>query len=203
MKGQVISLPRKDWSDGCSETNYDCMQNGGITFIFVNKETFFSRFAFFFPLRPSSFIDLSAVAAFDESKNALRYLKLKRNVCRWGDGVGDVVKTERALGSVEPPSWATIPTPNEVQWRSPGQLTAQLIPLLSTFGEIQTDHIINLQPLARYRQGLPHKADRCLLATSIHQWVNNRIQVEHVRAIKSKMEASILVLPPLTLVIVT
>lgn len=34
------------------------------------------------PLRPSSFIDLSAVAAFDESKNALRYLKLKRNVCR-------------------------------------------------------------------------------------------------------------------------
>lgn len=50
MEGQVISLPRMDWSDGCSETNYDCMQNGGITFIFVNKETFFSRYAF--PLRP-------------------------------------------------------------------------------------------------------------------------------------------------------
>lgn len=49
------------------------------------------------PLRPSSFIDLSAVAAFDESKNALRYLKLKRNVCRWGDGVGDVVKPNGRL----------------------------------------------------------------------------------------------------------
>lgn len=97
MKGQVISLPRKDWSDGCSETNYDCMQNGGITFIFVNKETFFSRFASPPPFRPSSFIDLSAVAAFDESKNALRYLKLKRNVCRWGDGVGDVVKPNGRL----------------------------------------------------------------------------------------------------------
>lgn len=57
---------------------------------------------------------------------------------------------------------------------------AQLIPLLSTFGKIQTDHIVNLQPLARYRQGLPHKADSigAVLPTSIHQWLNNRIQVE-------------------------
>lgn len=53
-------------------------------------------------------------------------------------------QTERAFGSVEPPSWVTIPTPNEVQWRSPGQLTAQMIPLLSTFGKIQTDHIVIL-----------------------------------------------------------
>lgn len=79
MGGQVISLPRKDWSDGCSETNYDSMQNGGITFIFINKETFFSCCAFFFS---PSFIDLSTLAASDESKNALCYLKLKAE-CVW------------------------------------------------------------------------------------------------------------------------
>lgn len=36
----MISLLWKDCSDGCSETNCDSMQNGGITFIFINKESF-------------------------------------------------------------------------------------------------------------------------------------------------------------------
>lgn len=48
MGGQVISLLWKDLSDGCGETNCDSMQNGGITFMFINKETF-SFSATFFP----------------------------------------------------------------------------------------------------------------------------------------------------------
>lgn len=47
MGGQVISLLWKDCSDGCSETNCDSMQNGGITFIFTNKETFSFSATFF------------------------------------------------------------------------------------------------------------------------------------------------------------
>lgn len=46
MGGQVISLPWKDLSDGFGETNCDSMQNGGITFIFINKETFSSSVPF-------------------------------------------------------------------------------------------------------------------------------------------------------------
>ncbi len=45
--GQVIFLPWKDLSDGCGETNCDSMQNGGITFIFINKETFSFSVTFF------------------------------------------------------------------------------------------------------------------------------------------------------------
>lgn len=47
MGGQVISLLWKDLSDGCGETNCDSMQNGGITFMFINKETFSFSATFF------------------------------------------------------------------------------------------------------------------------------------------------------------
>lgn len=45
--GQVISLLWKDLADGGGETNCNSMQNGGITFIFINKETFSFSFTFF------------------------------------------------------------------------------------------------------------------------------------------------------------
>lgn len=45
--GQVISLHWKDLSHGCAETNCSSMQNGGITFIFVDKETFSYTDSFF------------------------------------------------------------------------------------------------------------------------------------------------------------
>lgn len=57
--GQVILLLWKDHSDGCSETNCDCMQNGGITFISVNKETFSFTYipVFFYNLFTLSLLD--------------------------------------------------------------------------------------------------------------------------------------------------
>lgn len=44
--GQVISLLWKVLSDGCAETNCVSMQNGGITFIFINKDFLFFRYLF-------------------------------------------------------------------------------------------------------------------------------------------------------------
>lgn len=46
-QGQVISLLWKDLSEACGGTNCDSMQNGGITFIFINKETFSFSVTFF------------------------------------------------------------------------------------------------------------------------------------------------------------
>ena len=62
----MISLFWKNLSDGCGETNCDSMQNGAITFIFINKETFsFTVSSSFF------FLDLSTFADTDYSKDAL------------------------------------------------------------------------------------------------------------------------------------
>lgn len=50
MEGQVISLFWEDLSDDCGETNSDSMQNGAITFIFINKETISFSVSLFFSL---------------------------------------------------------------------------------------------------------------------------------------------------------
>lgn len=47
-QGQVISLLCGDHSDGGAETNCECVQNGGIAFISINKETFSFRILYFF-----------------------------------------------------------------------------------------------------------------------------------------------------------
>lgn len=145
MEGQVISLPRKDWSDGCSETNYDCMQNGGITFIFVNKETFFSRYALPPPVLFYRLV-YCLFAAFSMKALVLCYLKFKQNVRRWGKWERNVVSRN------EPLVWAAKSgedsIPKRGRGKQPGQLTGQLVPVRSTFGNIQMDHIVNVQLLA-------------------------------------------------------
>lgn len=51
-QGQVIFLLCGDHSDGDAETNCECVQNGGIAFISINKETFYLQiFVFFSPPR--------------------------------------------------------------------------------------------------------------------------------------------------------
>lgn len=52
--------------------------------------------------RPSSFIDLSAIAAFDESKNA-QLSKIEKECVPLRQRGGRWRQTERAVGSVEPP----------------------------------------------------------------------------------------------------
>lgn len=53
----MIFLFWEDLSDDCGETNFDSMQNGAITFIFINKETISFSLLFFSPY------DLSILAA--------------------------------------------------------------------------------------------------------------------------------------------
>lgn len=43
----MIFLFWEDLSDDCGETNFDSMQNGAITFIFINKETISFSLLFF------------------------------------------------------------------------------------------------------------------------------------------------------------
>lgn len=52
--GQVIFLLCRDHSDDGGKTNCECVPNGGIAFISINKETF--SFQIFFPLQDLSFL---------------------------------------------------------------------------------------------------------------------------------------------------
>lgn len=76
-------------------------------------------------------------------------------------------QTKRNVGSTEWQSW----TPVALQWRSPGQLRAQLITASPTFGDIQTGHIVNrllLPLLLPSRPPWQSRVPSCLLAISIH-----------------------------------
>lgn len=196
MEGQVISLPRKDWSDGCSETNYDCMQNGGFTFIFINKETFFSRYAP--PPHSSSFIDLSAVAAFDESKNALCCLKFKRSVCREGGRVGKVVKPNEklVLTSSQIGRQSRCSDAAQVSWELSWSLLPQPLAKFKRVTSLICSCSLPSRP--RLRSIPPDSMRASWRLPFIWGWIITfRFQP------KSKMEASILILSSSTLVIVT
>lgn len=134
----------------------------------------------FFP--SPSFIDLSTLAASDESKNALCYLKLKAECVwfRWQSGkvlwwqhatlsIWHVKTCEEfALLSREVKRGSWLRT-HELIEGSSHQLTAQLIPFSSTVGKIQTGHIINGHQLDSLPANLLANSNRaCLTPISIY-----------------------------------